>query len=74
MTIELECATNALFPTTGNRVGNINFMRGFRTGITAEELDEQLNRADAQVGEGLCAPVIDIDNYEVIFPQQLVST
>jgi hypothetical protein len=64
MTTQLDRATNALFPSAGNRVGNIKFMRGTRTGVTAEELAEQLNRADAQVrAGGETAPVADIDNY-----------
>jgi len=63
MPTELERAADALFPSTGNRVGNVKFMRGRRTGVSAEELAEQLNRADAQVREGLSAPVADIDNY-----------
>jgi hypothetical protein len=63
MTTELDRATDALFPSTGNRVGNIKFMRGRRTGVTAEQLAEQLNRADSQVREGLSTPVADIDNY-----------
>lgn len=63
MTTELNRAADALFPSTGNQVGNIKFMRGRRTGVTAEHLAEQLNRANAQVRSGQVQPVQDIDNY-----------
>ena len=52
MTTQLERAANALFPSTGNRVGNIKFFRGQNRGATAEQLAEQFNRAEAQVRAG----------------------
>ena len=63
MTTEVDRAADAMFPSTGNRVGNVKYMRGRRTGVTAEQLAEQLNRADAQIRAGACARVDDIDNY-----------
>lgn len=63
MTTETNRAADALFPSTGNRAGNIKFMRGRRTGVTAEQLAEQFNRADAQIRAGEATRVDDIDNY-----------
>lgn len=63
MSTELDRAADALFPSTGSQVGNVKFMRGRRNGVTAEELAQQLNRANAQVRLAEAKPVSDIDNY-----------
>lgn len=59
---ELERAANALFPSTGNEVGNVKFMRGHNRQVTAEQIAEQFNRAEAQVANGLVSPVDNIDD------------
>jgi hypothetical protein len=62
MSNELDRAANALFPSTGNsQVGNVKFFRGRRREITAEQMAEQLNRADAQIRAGECKPNTNID-------------
>jgi len=61
MTTQLERAANALFPPEGNRVGNVKFFRGRVRQVTAEQMAEQLNRADAQIATGECVATTDID-------------
>ena len=62
MSEELDLAANTLFPPNGtNRVGNVKFFRGRRRDLTAEELAEQFNRADAQVRSGDLQPHANID-------------
>ena len=62
MSTQLIRAADALFPSDGiNRVGNVKFFRGRRREITAEQLAEQLNRADAQVRSGELKPNANID-------------
>lgn len=57
----LERAANSLFPASGARVANVKFFLGSSRSITAEQLAEQLNRANAQVREGLSVAVVNID-------------
>ena len=61
MTTQLERAANALFPSTGNLVGNVKFFRGRARRVTADQLADQLLRADAQVRSGEALPVENID-------------
>jgi hypothetical protein len=62
MSTHLDQAANAMFPQAGHsRVGNIKFFRGRRRQVTAEQLAEELNRADAQVRSGNLKPTADID-------------
>lgn len=61
MTTQLDRAANALFPSTGNRVGNVKFCLGLSRVATAEQIAEQFNRADAQVRAGVSVPATDID-------------
>lgn len=62
MSAELERAANALFPSTGNsRVANVKFMRGHSRVITADQLANQLNRADAQVRANEATLITNID-------------
>lgn len=61
MTTQLDRAANLLFPASGNRVGNVKFFLGHNREVTAEQLAEQFNRADAQVRAGESIPVDDID-------------
>jgi hypothetical protein len=60
-TIQLERAANAMFPSEGNRVGNVKFFRGHNRNATAEQIAEQFNRADAQIRAGESHPLADID-------------
>lgn len=57
----LERAANSLFPATGTRVANVKFFLGSSRSVTAEQLAEQLNRANSQVRNGLSTPVVNID-------------
>ena len=61
MNSHMDRAANALCPSTGNQVGNVKFFRGRSRAVTAEQLAEQLNRADAQVRSGESVPVANID-------------
>lgn len=59
----LDRAATSLFPSSGgSQVANIKFFRGRRRGVTAEELAEQFNRAEAQVRAGLSTPCANIDD------------
>lgn len=61
MSPHLERAANAMFPATGGRVANVKFYLGSNRSVTAEQLADQLNRANSQVRAGLSTPVINID-------------
>ncbi len=61
MSPHLERAANSMFPATGGRVANVKFFLGSSRSVSAEQLAEQLNRANSQVRAGLSAPVINID-------------
>ena len=61
MSTQMQRATAAMFPSTGNLVGNVKFFRGLSRAVTAEQMAEQLNRADAQVRAGESVPVDNID-------------
>lgn len=62
MTSQLERAVHALFPPEGSRVGNVKFfLSGNSRFVTAEQLAEQLNRADAQIRVNHISPTEDID-------------
>ncbi len=62
MTMQLDRAANALFPS-GERseVGNIKFFRGRRRQVPTEQMAEQLNRADAQIAAGDIQPMDNVD-------------
>jgi predicted transcriptional regulator len=59
--MEVERAANALFPSQGQAVTNIKFFLGSKRSITAEELAEQVNRAEAQVRNKLAVPSQKLD-------------
>ena len=61
MESQLEQASRALFPSSGNRAGNIKFYSGRNRDVTAEQLAEQFNRADAQIRTGESVRVMDVD-------------
>lgn len=59
--MEVDRAANALFPSEGQSVTNIKFFLGSKRSITAEELAEQVNRAEAQVRNKLAVPSRNLD-------------
>jgi hypothetical protein len=62
MSSELDRAATALFPEVGPAaIGNVKFMGGTRRIVTAEELAEQLMRANAQIREGVAVRIADLD-------------
>jgi hypothetical protein len=61
MSPHLERAANTLFPANGGHVANVKFFLGSSRAVTAEQLAEQLNRANSQVKAGLSTAVDDID-------------
>ncbi len=64
--MQIERAANALFPDGGKaRVGNVKFARGRARTVSADEMADQLMRADAQVLGGHVAPIASIDDGEI---------
>ena len=62
MSAEMNRAADALFHSNGTgRVTNVKFFRGRNREVTAEQLAQQLNKADAQVRSGNITPITDID-------------
>ncbi len=63
MSVQMERATKALFPQTNgaDEVVNVKFFLGSKRGVTAEELAEQMNRADAQIRNGLAERTTVLD-------------
>ena len=60
MSTNLSRATDALFPADNSvTTGNVKFFTNGR--VPAEALAEQLNRADAQVREGIAKPSTEFD-------------
>lgn len=62
MTTQLDVAANLLFPSEGNRAGNIKFFRGRTRSLTAERLAHQFVQAERQISTGATAPVDNIDD------------
>ena len=62
MSSELDRAATALFPDSGPaRIGNLKYMSGTRRVVTAEELAEQMMRAEAQIREGAAVRITNLD-------------
>jgi len=63
MSAHTERATKALFPAdqAADRAVNVKFFLGSKRGVTGEELAEQLNRADAQVRNGIAVRSASLD-------------
>ena len=62
MNTQVKRATDALFPTDGSvETGNVKFFLGSSRVVTAEQLADQLVRADAQVREGVARPLKTLD-------------
>jgi hypothetical protein len=55
-------AADALFPKDKSvETSNLKFFLGSNRSVTAEQLADQLNRADAQVREGIAVPAKTLD-------------
>lgn len=63
MTSDLEQVTNSLFPREGSsRIGNVKFYEGTSRDVTAEQLADQLVRANVQIETGTAVRIEDIDS------------
>lgn len=62
MNSNMNRAADALFPKDKSvETGNLKFFLGSSRSVTAEQLAEELNRADAQVREGISVPSKTLD-------------
>jgi len=57
----IDRAADLLFPAEGRRTLNIKFFDACEHNVTAEELAEQIVRAEAQIANGTAELVADID-------------
>lgn len=64
MNPQIERVGTNLFPDNGGRVANVKFFLGQLRGVSAADLADQLERADAQVRQGAATRVDDLDNYQ----------
>ena len=62
MSMHLDRANNALFPSDGRPARNIKFFPGRNTAVTSEQRAEQFNRAESQIASGRIAPLVSIDH------------
>ncbi len=61
MSSQIERAKNALFSSEDVKTRNVKFFLGSARDVTAEQLADQLNRADAQVRNGDAIPETHLD-------------
>jgi len=61
MSSQIERAKHALFSSEGVATRNVKFFLGSSRDVTAEQLADQLNRADAQVRNGDAIPSTQLD-------------
>lgn len=61
MSSQIERIGSTLFPSTGAQVSNVKFYLGLTRSVTAEQLADQIDRADAQVRQGVATRVENID-------------
>lgn len=61
MTSQVTRAKHALFSSDKVGTENVKFFLGSERKVTAEQLAEQLNRADAQVLSGMATPSTHLD-------------
>lgn len=61
MNNKLERMSAAMFPPEGSQVVNVKFFLGFNRSVTAEELADQLDRADAQIRSGAAVRSTHLD-------------
>jgi hypothetical protein len=57
----IDRAADLLFPETGRRALNVKFFDACEHNVTAEELAEQIVRAEAQIASGSAELVTNID-------------
>lgn len=64
MSSEVDRASHALFPSGGQAEDvNVKFFLGNARAVTAEELANQLNRADAQIRTGTAVRSQELDGH-----------
>lgn len=63
MSVQTDRAVKALFPDgdAADHAVNVKFFLGSKRGVTGEELAEQMNRADAQIRNGLAVRSTQLD-------------
>lgn len=61
MATYIERAADLLFPQTGRRALNVKFFDACEHNVTAEELAEQIVRAEAHIANGTAELVANID-------------
>ena len=57
----VDRVSDSLFPAEGTRVVNVKFFPGFDRQVKAEQLADQLARADAQIESGTASRTIHLD-------------
>lgn len=55
-------AADLLYPGDGRRTLNVKFLDACDYNVTADELAEQIVRAEAQINSGTARVVMDVDN------------
>jgi hypothetical protein len=61
MNSQVQRMSAAMFPPEGAQVVNVKFFLGTSRAVTAEELADQLDRADAQLRSGTAARTMRLD-------------
>ncbi len=61
MNSELERVADTLFGHEHPSIGNVKFFRGHSRDVTADQLAEQLDRANSQIAAGEAHLVTNID-------------
>ena len=63
MSDQIRLAANTLFPDDGARARDIKFFDAGMSGVTAQQLAEQVNRAEAAIRHGRVQEVDDVEDY-----------
>ena len=61
MNSQVQRMSAAMFPSEGTQVVNVKFFLGTSRAVTAEELADQLDRADAQIRSGAAVRSTNLD-------------
>lgn len=61
MNSQVQRMSAAMFPSEGTQVVNVKFFLGTSRAVTAEELADQLDRADAQIRSGTAVRSTNLD-------------
>lgn len=64
MNSQIERVGNSLFPETGGQVSNVKFYLGRTRAVTAAQLADQIDLANAQVRQGAATRVENVDEYQ----------